>query len=166
MLAEEVAGLRGEAPPARVEPALVLRLPARLPSSWIDDPGLRFSVLRKIAAAREAGAVADLRRELADRFGPPPREAAHLLDLADLKARCRGAGVARIEEPADRRYRVVFAEEARPPGAVLDALAARSGEQVRPLPGIGFEADFPKRSWEEVLRALGRLLALATGGKR
>ena len=114
MLAEAVAELKGEAPAARVEPVLELRLAAHLPAAWVDDPALRFSVLRKIAAARDAGAVADVRRELADRFGPPPREAARLLDLAELKAVCRAAGVARIEEIADRRYRVAFADGRAP----------------------------------------------------
>ena len=123
MLAEAVAELKGEAPAARVEPVLELRLAAHLPAAWVDDPALRFSVLRKIAAARDAGAVADVRRELADRFGPPPREAARLLDLAELKAVCRAAGVARIEEIADRRYRVAFAA-----GRVPDAAARRAVE--------------------------------------
>jgi transcription-repair coupling factor (superfamily II helicase) len=166
LLAAAVAELRGESPPARVEPSLELRLPALLPTAWIDDPGLRFSVLRKIAAAHDGAAVSDLRRELADRFGPPPREAAHLLDLAGLRALCRTSGVARIEEPADRRYRVLFAAEARPSEAVLDSLAAKSGERVRPLPEVGFEVDCAKRSWAEILGVIGRLLALATGGKR
>jgi transcription-repair coupling factor (superfamily II helicase) len=166
MLAEAVAELRGESPPRRLEPVLELRVAGHLPAAWIDDPALRFSVLRKIAAARDAGATAALRRELSDRFGPPPPEAARLLDLAGLRALCGASGVARIEEPADRRYRVLFAEGALPPEAVLDSLAAKSGEAVQPLPGVGFEVDCAKRSWGEALGIIGRLLALATGKKR
>jgi transcription-repair coupling factor (superfamily II helicase) len=135
-----------------------LRLDARLPAAWVDEPALRFSVLRKVAAARDAGAVADLRRELADRFGPPPAEAAHLLDLAQLKASCRAAGVARVEEAADRRYRVLFAAGCVPPERHLAALAAAGGARVTPLPD-GFELDCAKRSWGECLRTLERLLA-------
>ena len=163
MLAEAVAELKGEAPAARVEPVLELRLAAHLPAAWVDDPALRFSVLRKIAAARDAGAVADVRRELADRFGPPPREAALLLDLAELKADCRAAGVARIEEIADRRYRVAFADGAR-------ARRLRPGARWRPrcAPASrtladGFTLDLSKRSWEEIRRLLAKALEIGRG---
>jgi transcription-repair coupling factor (superfamily II helicase) len=142
-----------------VEPVLELRLAAHLPAIWVDDPALRFSVLRKIAAARDAGAVADVRRELLDRFGPPPPEAARLLDLAELKAACRAAGVARIEEIADRRYRVAFAA-GRAPGAA----ARRSAEEalrtrIEDDPD-GYTVDLGKRSWEEIRRLLARALSL------
>ncbi|MHB8836779.1 MAG: transcription-repair coupling factor [Candidatus Methylomirabilia bacterium] len=164
MLEEAVAELKGEAPAARVEPVLELRLAAQLPAAWVDDPALRFSVLRKIAAARDAGAVAEVRRELADRFGPPPRAAGLLLDLAELKAVCRAAGVARIEEIADRRYRVAFAA-GRVPGdrarrAVEAALHAGVADAVD-----GFTLDLAGHSWEEIRRLLAKALAAAASGR-
>jgi transcription-repair coupling factor (superfamily II helicase) len=159
MLAEAVAELRGEAAPVLVAPVLELRLAAHLPAAWVDDPALRFSVLRKIAAARDAAAVADLRRELADRFGPPPPEAAHLLDLAELKAACRAAGVARIVEVADRRYRVELAACAPPAVRALEAIEKLLGARVDEEPA-GFTVDLAKRSWGEIARLLPRALAL------
>jgi transcription-repair coupling factor (superfamily II helicase) len=161
MLAEAVAELRGEVPAARVEPVLELRLAARLPASWVDEAGLRFSVVRRIAAAREAAAVADLRRELADRFGPPPLEAARLLDLAELKAYCRAAQVARIEETVDRRYRVTFAGETSGAGKALAVLAEREGLRFAWLEKGGVEIDLARRSWEEILALFKRALARA-----
>ena len=160
MLAEAVAELRGEAPAARVEPVLELRLAAHVPAAWVDDPTLRFSVLRKIAAARDAGAVTDVRRELADRFGPPPPDAARLLDLAELKAACRTAGVARIEEIADRRYRVVFTAGRAPRDAARRAIEAALRTRIEDEPD-GFTLDLSKRSWEEIRRLLAKALGTA-----
>ncbi len=163
LLAEAVAELKGEAPATRVEPVLELRLEAGLPGAWVDDPGLRLSVLRKIASARDAAAVADLRRELADRFGPPPPGAQHLLDLAELKAACRTAHVAGIVETADRRYRVTLAGAVTLAAQAVRALSGEAGAAVRfPAEGV-FEVDLPKRSWGEIRRVLSRLLSLAAG---
>jgi transcription-repair coupling factor (superfamily II helicase) len=159
LLAEAVAELKGEAPQARVEPALELRLGAHLPAAWVDEPALRFSVLRKIAAARDAGAVADVRRELADRFGPPPAEAARLLDLAELKAACRAAGAARIEEVADRRYRITYAAGRAPGDAARRAVEAALRTRIEDAED-GFTLELAKRSWEENRRLLA--LALET----
>jgi len=163
MLAAAVAELKGETPAARVQPVLELRLAAHLPAAWIDDPALRFSVLRKIAAARDAGAVADVRRELTDRFGPPPRAAALLLDLAELKAVCRAAGAARIEEFADRRYRVAFAEGRLPNDAARRAVETALRTRVEDA-ADGFTLDLSKRSWEEIRRLLARALEMAAAG--
>jgi transcription-repair coupling factor (superfamily II helicase) len=161
LLAEAAAELKGEAPAERVEPRLELRLAAHLPAGWVDDPALRFSVLRRIAAARDTGAVADLRRELVDRFGPPPAEAARLLDLAELKAQCRAAGVALIEEPADRRYRVTFAAGRLPGDAARRSLEAALRARVEDTPD-GFILDLAKRSWDENRRWLATALELVS----
>ena len=64
----------------------------------------------------------------------------------------------------EQRVRLGSLADGRDPG--MDSLAAKSGESVKPLPGTGFEVDCAKRSWGEILRVIGRLLALATGGKR
>jgi len=134
-----------------------------LPASWIDDAALRFSVLRKIATARDAGAVADTRRELADRFGPPPPDAARLLDLAELKAICRDAGVARIEEAADRRYRVAFVEGRVPNDTARRAVEAELHTRVEDTLD-GFAVDLSRRSWEEIRRLLAEALQTASEG--
>jgi transcription-repair coupling factor (superfamily II helicase) len=165
MLAEAVAELRGEEPPERIEPVLELRLAAHLPAAWVDEPTLRFSVLRRIAGARDAAAVAALRGELADRFGPPPREAERLLDLAELKAACRAAGIARVVEVAERRYRVEFAPEADGAVAGLESLAPSRGMRCARLSGPACEIEAAKRSFGEVVRLFALLPALARTGR-
>jgi transcription-repair coupling factor (superfamily II helicase) len=160
MLREAVAELSGQAVAPQPEPVLELRGAAHLPAGWIEDPAVRFALLRRFAAAREESAVAELRRELLDRFGPPPPEAARLLDLAELKAACRRAAVGRIEEPSDRRYRVLWADPAAVPVSRLLALPEKSGERIVFLAEGGFEIDFGKRSREEIFRRLKKVLAL------
>jgi transcription-repair coupling factor (superfamily II helicase) len=161
MLAEAVAELRGEEPRERAIPVLELRLEARLPEAWVDDPGLRFSVLRRIGAARDAAAVSELRRELTDRFGPPPREAEHLLLLAEWKALCRAAGISRIVEVAERRYRVTFAGAAGAGAAALEALASSRGMRIARLSESECELDAAKRAPGEIVRLFAKLPALA-----
>jgi transcription-repair coupling factor (superfamily II helicase) len=96
MLRETVAEMTGKAVSTPREPVIKVQLAAGVPDSYLDDPTLRFTLHRKIAALRDAGALNDLRRELRDRFGPPPLEVARLLDLAELKIIARRLGIARF----------------------------------------------------------------------
>ena len=79
-----------------------------------------------------------------------------------LRAICRAAGIARIVEVADRRYRVVLAAGAAVPADALEALSS-PGMRIAPLSETEFELDASKRAWGEILRVFGRLPALATG---
>ena len=59
-----------------------------------------MDVYKKIAAVRSREELESLNTELADRFGPPPDEAASLLALAELRIICRELSVSSLKERA------------------------------------------------------------------
>jgi transcription-repair coupling factor (superfamily II helicase) len=163
MLREAVAELKGETVATPLEPVLKIHLPAGLPDSYLDDPTLRFTLHRKIAALRDTVSLSDLRRELRDRFGPPPLEVSRLLDLAELKIIARRLGIALIEE-SNRCYRVVFGESTPAMGDKVFHLPGLTDEKLRFLPEGGFEVDLRKLPWEVIFRRLKTLLSLLEDG--
>jgi transcription-repair coupling factor (superfamily II helicase) len=81
-----------------VAPLVTLDLPldAFLPPEYIPDERVRLSVYQHMAEAQTPRAVADLRRELTDRFGKPPEPTDHLLTWLLIKALALQAGVTSI----------------------------------------------------------------------
>lgn len=85
LLADAVEELRGvpelKAPEVRIDLPLV----AFLPADYVRENSLRLDIYRRMAAARSFQDVAEIGRELVDRFGPPPREAVNLLLALEIK---------------------------------------------------------------------------------
>ena len=77
--------MRGaDAPPP--QPADVsLDQPAYLPDSYMDNQAAKLDVYRRLAAASSADAIAEVRAEVRDRFGPLPPEAERYFALASLR---------------------------------------------------------------------------------
>ena len=156
MLRESVRRLRGGAPAVRAEVALDCvrhadtplggegeddgegALVAALPADWIPDTRLRLEAFRRVALAATREEVAALRDELRDRFGRPPREAAALLDLADLRCLASSRGVVRVETE----------------GAVLRCHRVARGGGEEPLLQMG---RFPRLTAREPLRKLSEI---------
>jgi len=101
MLEEAIARLKGEAPPEGPEPQLKLGLPAYLPESYVPDPEVRLNLYRRLSAARREEQVQAIAGELGDRFGPPPEQAANLLQGVELKVLLRQLGADRLDLSAD-----------------------------------------------------------------
>jgi transcription-repair coupling factor (superfamily II helicase) len=93
LLAEAVAELKGE--PLAEERDVRVDLPVRafLPVDYLGEERLRLDLYRRVSSARTEEELDSLRAEAEDRFGPLPREAETLLDVARLRIACLGAGV-------------------------------------------------------------------------
>ena len=77
-------------------------LTANLPHNYISEPQHRIEIYRKLAQANEKSALADLQRELRDRFGPLPPAAELLLLVAELKILAGEKAVTAIEVKDDK----------------------------------------------------------------
>ncbi|MCI6556585.1 transcription-repair coupling factor [Schaalia hyovaginalis] len=93
MVADAVAMFKGEVP--EVKPALRLDIPvdAHIPESYVPGERLRLEVYGKIAAVATAEQEADLRDELADRYGPIPRQVELLFAVARMRELLRSRGL-------------------------------------------------------------------------
>jgi transcription-repair coupling factor (superfamily II helicase) len=86
-LEETVRALRGQGKDVAPQPPeVVLEQPAHLPDDYVADDDVKLDLYRRLARAEASGDIDQLRAELRERFGPPPREAEALLDLARLRA--------------------------------------------------------------------------------
>ncbi|WJV60867.1 transcription-repair coupling factor [Pectobacteriaceae bacterium C52] len=74
-----------------------LRLPALLPDDFIPDVNTRLSFYKRIASAKQANELDELKVELIDRFGQLPDATRSLLQIAALRQQARKLGIKRIE---------------------------------------------------------------------
>ena len=102
LLARAVQELRAqrEGQPLPPEPLGSIRidlpLAARLPKDYVPDVRLRLQMYRRLAELDSLAQIDGMEQELADRFGPLPGPAQHLMYQLRLKALARDAGVGTI----------------------------------------------------------------------
>ena len=94
----------GDAPPVEalaeeeIEPEIKLAIAAHIPAGYIEDVNQRYLAYRKITAAADDPALADIQDEFADRFGPLPPETANLFEIIALKNRLAKLGISKLEQ--------------------------------------------------------------------
>ena len=102
LLAEAVAEAKGEKPQVQNPPCLIdLPVDAFIPPVYIKDPGQRLDIYRKIAAAGNKNAEAEVLAELQDRFGEPPIQVSRLLEVARLRNRATACEVTELSKRGD-----------------------------------------------------------------
>ena len=119
LLKQSVSSLKGEKTKPRVDVALVLDFletnyssesgsagaspyHAGLPHNYIPEPRHRIDIYRKLAQANEKPALAELEKELRDRFGPLLPSVELLLQIAELKILAAEKSVTAIEVKSDK----------------------------------------------------------------
>jgi len=115
LLAEAVRELQGEPTAATVEPVVSMNAEGFLPDDYVPEVNQRLALYKRLASARSDGAVAELRDELLDRFGPLPIPTEQLLDTIRIRVAARDLGIERVEV-GDGQALLTFA-----PSTSLDA---------------------------------------------
>jgi transcription-repair coupling factor (superfamily II helicase) len=72
MLDRTVRRIRKEPAPPPVETVAEFDVDAEIPAAYVPEEGLRLDLYRRCSRCRSAADLEALRRELRDRFGPPP----------------------------------------------------------------------------------------------
>jgi transcription-repair coupling factor (superfamily II helicase) len=98
---------------------------AYIPRSYVSDMRLKIDLYRRLGRVATRDELEDFRRELVDRFGPPPPLAEHLLWLAELRI---AAHHWRIESIHLEDQYVVLRYTSR---KRIEQLAATSGGRLR-----------------------------------
>jgi transcription-repair coupling factor (superfamily II helicase) len=96
MVNEAVAELKGEPVREPAEIKLDLPLDANLPVDYVPREDLRLEAYRRLAEVTTPAEVDDIRDEWLDRYGPVPREAESLLEVARLRAECARLGLREV----------------------------------------------------------------------
>ncbi|MDV5139954.1 transcription-repair coupling factor [Chimaeribacter arupi] len=124
-----------------------LRMPSLLPETYVPDVNTRLSFYKRIASAKQAGELEEIKVELIDRFGLLPDAARNLLDIAALRLAAQALGIRRIEGN-ERGGFIEFGEQNRVDPAYLIGLLQKE-PQVYRLDGptkLKFNRDLTERN--------------------
>jgi transcription-repair coupling factor (superfamily II helicase) len=96
MIGEAVTELKGDGPAERPEVRVELPVNAHIPHDYVPGERLRLEAYTRVAAIDSEDDVAEVRDELADRYGQPPEPVENLLSVARLRTQARRAGLSDI----------------------------------------------------------------------
>ncbi|MBN2371231.1 MAG: transcription-repair coupling factor, partial [Vicinamibacteria bacterium] len=166
LLEQTILEMRGEAPREAPRLSMNLGLNLRIPAEYVQDAQQRMTLYKRISAARDGRELSELRREVQDRFGPPPREVDTLLRFVAVRQRAENIGVARI----DRRGGFLLMQFGAAPRMSVERMTAflRQDSDARFTPDgvlrLPFSSPEPLIYLEETLRALETPDAATRGG--
>jgi transcription-repair coupling factor (superfamily II helicase) len=145
MLEEAVATLRGGGDDSADQwsPQIGLGTAVLIPDTYVADLSLRLGLYRRLSSLSNRPEIEEFAAELADRFGALPEEVSHLLDIVEIKALCRTAGVEQVDAGPKgaviRFRRNTFAN----PEALIDFVGReRSRVNVQPDHKLVYRANF------------------------
>ena len=96
LVGEAVADFRGETPDELAEVKVELPVDANLPRDYITGERLRLDAYRRVAEVATTAQLAEVRAELADRYGPLPETVENLLAVADFRLHARQFGITEV----------------------------------------------------------------------
>jgi len=88
----------GVAPPREaLSPVITVDAPILIPEDYVPDLPLRMALYRRLNEAEDRAALDGFAAEMIDRFGPLPPETANLIQLMEIKANAKAAGIAKLD---------------------------------------------------------------------
>jgi transcription-repair coupling factor (superfamily II helicase) len=146
MLEEAVAELRhGDVASEEAwSPTISIGASVLIPESYVADLNVRMALYRRLGDLSEDQDIEAFAAELVDRFGPLPEEVDHLLEIVAIKARCRKAGVAKIDA-GPKGAVIAFRNDqfANPAGLVAFISSSALDVKLRPDQRLVFRQNWP-----------------------
>ncbi len=128
MLEQAVKEMKGESAEERPATQLNLGIALRIDESYVEEENQRLRLYKKIAGAVSDKAIAELRAEMEDRYGPLPDATVYLLEAASLRLECERMGVSQIDRKR-AEVQLRFTENARVDPQHLMRLVARNAKR-------------------------------------
>lgn len=140
-----------------------------IPETYVSDLPLRLSLYRRLSSLETRADLDDFAAELADRFGTPPEEVTHLLDVMEIKSLCRSAHISNLDAGAKGAV-VSFRSKAFPnPQGLIELVAkSRGNVKIQPDQRLVFKGDWdlPEARLKGVRMVASQLAALAEMARR
>jgi len=130
---------------------------AYVPEDYVPEVNQRLAFYKRLASALDDAEIADLRAELADRFGPPPPEAERLFDIVRIRVVARALGIEKVE--AGKGTALVTFSPATPlePARLVRAIVMSRG-RLKMKREFTVEAKLDRGDWPVLRDALLRAL--------
>ncbi|MFZ0636082.1 MAG: transcription-repair coupling factor [Candidatus Acidiferrales bacterium] len=154
LLERAVAERKGEAVEPERRATLNLGQEIRIPSDYIESENLRLRIYKRIADVSSEEQREEVRRELEDRFGPPPAAVENLLDYAVLKALAEKLLLASIERRGDQVAVKFYDETPIKPEKLVRVIRGRRGMRLDPSGVLWFEWKGEKGGVAEATRKI------------
>jgi transcription-repair coupling factor (superfamily II helicase) len=102
LMEKAVKELKGEEVIEEITPEIHFHLPAFIPETYVEDPGERLSLYRRLSLSRSDEEVETIRGELIDRFGKIPQEVDHLVEVIKVKILLTRLSIKKLEETSSQ----------------------------------------------------------------
>jgi transcription-repair coupling factor (superfamily II helicase) len=157
MIREAVDALRGTDQQPEIDPTLTLPVSAFIPDDYVSDAYHRLALYKRVASVETGEALASLRAEIEDRFGPIPEPVARLFEAMEIKRLARNLRIAKVEAD-DHRIVVAASPRAPLPKEAVDALLRAYPRTVRFLSDYAFMITHTGGDWSILFGRLVELL--------
>ena len=157
LLAEAVRELSGDAAPPAVDSVVSVATDGFLPDDYVPEVNQRLALYKRLAGAMDDAEVADLRTELADRFGPLPEAAQRLLDIVRIRTAARALAIEKLEA-GEGHALITFAPATSIDPARLVRLVQGSRGRLRMRREFTLEATVSTGPWPATRDALLHIL--------
>jgi transcription-repair coupling factor (superfamily II helicase) len=132
LLEQTILELRGEAPQESARATLNLRVDLRIPADYVPAVEQRMSLYKRASQARSRREVAALGEEIRDRYGPPPPEAATLLEFAAQRLRAEALGISQVDRAGAALLLRLLPQAPYPPEVLVGLVSALPGAALSP----------------------------------
>jgi transcription-repair coupling factor (superfamily II helicase) len=132
MLERAVAKLKGEEAAPELRTTLSLGMDVRIPPEYIPSENLRLRTYKRISSVSSETEKQDIHKELADRFGVPPKAVENLLEFAVLKSMCERLRIASVERQGTKIALRFHPDTNLEPASVVKVVRSRKGIKLDP----------------------------------
>jgi transcription-repair coupling factor (superfamily II helicase) len=161
MLERAVAARKGEGEQPELRATLNLGMDIRIPPEYLPSESLRLRTYKRIAEIRNEDEKETLRRELADRFGPPPPAIENLLDYAVLKSLCERLQISSVDRRGNEVAIKFHPTTPVSPERLVRLVRKQKGTKLDPSGVLTVTLERGNKSIAEAIRNV--LLPLETG---
>jgi transcription-repair coupling factor (superfamily II helicase) len=128
MLEQAVKEMKGESAEERAATQLNLGIALRIDEAYVPEENQRLRLYKKVAGTNSEKAIADLRAEMEDRYGPLPDSTVYLLEAASLRLEGERIGISQIDRKRGE-LQIRFTENASIDPQHLMRLVARNAKR-------------------------------------
>ncbi|WP_033073821.1 transcription-repair coupling factor [Sphingopyxis sp. MWB1] len=150
----------GVAPPREaLSPVITVDAPILIPEDYVPDLPLRMALYRRLNEADDRAALDGFAAEMIDRFGPLPPETANLIQLMEIKANAKTAGIAKLDVGTKGALVSFHGDEfANVPGLIAYVERLKGRARIRPDNKLSVSGD-----WASAGARLNGALQLSKG---